>query len=198
MRIGLDLDGTILDSRPRHKLALEEACERLSVELPAGLSENYVSEKSDGYTGLDVLRKYNVRQAEQVSAYWMGIIENPSMLSQDKLYPDVKLILDKLYMGNVLYLVTARRYNDRVLDQIHKASIGTCFKDIIIVSNDNYKNVGVRKGMATQSYNLSLVIGDTESDCEWADYVGAEFRPVTSGFRSEAYWAARNIKAYSR
>jgi phosphoglycolate phosphatase-like HAD superfamily hydrolase len=196
-KIGVDFDGTLLDSRPRHKIALLKASEILNISLPSGLANNYVNEKSYGFSGLQVLKKYNVDKAKELHGLWVNIIEDESMLAQDKLYPGVKEYLEAIYKENEIYLVTARTYKSRTLDQLRILGIDKLFSDIFVIEIKQNVKIGELKSKATKKYNIEYVIGDTETDLEWANLSKAEFRPVICGFRNKSYWESKGIPVYA-
>jgi phosphoglycolate phosphatase-like HAD superfamily hydrolase len=200
MRIGIDLDGTILDSKKRHVQALILAAERENVILPSKLIESFVNEKSSGYTGLEVLKKYKVPNKDKIINNWIQLIETESLLSLDNLYPNVEKLLCKYTsIGMKFYLVTKRKNVEGTINQIKSLGINKYFEAVHIV-NPNFElntHSSSLKAKCTEEYNLDCVIGDTEDDYEWAKVLNIKFYALSYGFRNEYFWAKNNIKCYS-
>jgi len=197
MNIGIDFDGTVLDSRKRHSVALLKASQSLEVLLPAKLVQNFVNEKAIGISGLEVLKKYNIENADKLYSMWISIIEDESMLAYDKLYRGVKEHLELVCENYNLYLVTARTYKKRALDQIHRFGLEKIFSDVFIIETKNNIFIGQSKSEKTKKCNIQCVIGDTEIDMKWAEFSGAEFRAVTCGFRNKSFWMTKCDSIYS-
>ncbi|WP_161491027.1 MULTISPECIES: HAD family hydrolase [Anoxybacillaceae] len=200
MKIGIDLDGTILDSRERHKQALILASKKENVILPSKLVSSFVSEKSFGCTGLEVLKKYNIPNNKKIIENWIEIIEEGSLLSLDILYPDAEDLLFKYKaMGIEFYLVTKRKNTEGVINQIKRLGISHYFRAIHVVdpnfeSNKEFKSI---KAKYTREYHLDCVVGDTEDDYEWAKALNIKFYAISHGFRNNQFWEEKGIKSYS-
>ncbi len=44
---------------------------------------------------------------------------------------------------------------------------------------------------------LTVVVGDSETDLEWAEKLGVKFLAVSTGARSEEYWRRRGVAAHA-
>lgn len=192
MRIGIDLDGTILNSRERHTQALLLASRKENVNLPSKLINSFVSEKSYGCSGIEVLKKYNIPNTKKIIENWIDIIEEDSLLSLDILYPDVKYLLSKYQsMGIEFYLVTKRKNTEGVVKQMESLGISHYFRAIHVV------NLASNKAKYTREYKLHGVVGDTEDDYEWAKALQTKFYAVSYGFRNDQFWRKKGVTPFS-
>jgi phosphoglycolate phosphatase-like HAD superfamily hydrolase len=200
MNIGLDLDGTLLDSRERHRVALLRAAEEERVTLPAGLAESFVREKAAGFSGVEVLNRHGVSRAAAIGERWVALIELEGLLDLDRLYPGaLEVLAQAAAQGIDFHLVTARRNRESAACQIRSLGLEQHCRSIHIVdpsSPEAAGRAGVAKARATRCYGLNAVIGDSEVDWEWARLIGVGFYPVSYGFRNDGFWLGRGLSAY--
>jgi Predicted phosphatases len=197
LRIGLDLDGTLTETAPRHKAALLLAARSLGVELSASFAETYYEEKRNGISGKHVLLRHGIPNAEEISKLWIEIVENEPLLRTDSLFP---LVLSKLKTvaasGAQFYLVTGRQHESRALRQIKALGIDA------VVSRSFVARVNIKgrrelgKHELTRCLGLNAVIGDSEADQAWAHDVDARFYAVECGIRSRNFWEQRRTASY--
>jgi phosphoglycolate phosphatase-like HAD superfamily hydrolase len=194
MLIGLDLDGTVLDSRLRHSAALREAASAFGVCLSEEDVSAYSRLKLDGLNGLAALRQLEIAKAESISQRWSEIIENEDLLALDKLYEDVPVALQKATAaGDTFVMVTARRKQDAARKQIAALGLNAFMHEILIVDP---RDASACKVAATRHHDLQAIVGDTEADLVWATTLHVEFYASSFGFRSRRYWDGRNIASY--
>lgn len=194
MLIGLDLDGTLLDSRPRHMVALLQVAEALAVSLSESDAHAYFRLKCNGANGIEALRQLGIPAAEDISRGWIEIIESEEMLALDLLYPDTLDTLNQQRArSNAFVLVTSRQNPAAVQRQIAMFGLEEYLEEIVIVDpRDSVRT----KAAVTRHHNLSVIVGDTEIDCQWAKDLGAKFYASSFGFRSQSYWQKRQISSY--
>jgi len=195
MRIGLDLDGTLLDSRLRHTVALRKAAGSLAVPLTEEDAQRYLQLKCDGASGLDALRQLRIPQAESISKRWVEIIESEDMLALDQLYPDTREALARQQsLQTEFILVTGRQDPAAVRRQISKLGLEGFLREIIVVDPRDRAHP---KAEVTRTHELRAVAGDTESDFQWAHDLGVNFHASAFGFRSQSYWNRRGVVSYA-
>ena len=193
LHVGLDLDGTLVDSRSRHGRALAAAEVSLECELPHGLIANYVALKSDGRSGLKVLKASGIPDADKLIARWAEIIESDEFLLQDALYRGVTGELKKhAARGMVFYIVTSRQRRGAVLRQIEELGLGKVIEHTYVVQPGG----SATKGRASEHLELCAVVGDTEVDWEWSRELTVDFFPLDWGFRNRAFWLERGVKPW--
>jgi|GEM_PF-1675339 len=192
--IGLDFDGTILDSRRRHVVALRLAAEQLAEPLSEGVAEAYLHLKCSGASGVDALRKLGVSAAESLAQRWTKLIESDEMLSLDRLYPNVLKSLERhRALGYAFVLVTGRQRAEAARRQVAHFGLSRHLCETIVVDPLSRSET---KAMVTQDHGLEGVVGDTEVDLQWALDLNIAFHATSFGFRDEAFWSNRGVKCY--
>lgn len=189
-KIAFDLDGTLLDSRERHSIVMDIVLRENNIHLD---TKDLVKFKSEKRNNLDWLYANNIEKniAEKINSEWITKIENEEYLLNDKLYPNVVEILKKLSKDNLLYIITARKSSENVIQQIKNLGIHSYFEDIIVVTG---KNVELQKANALRQKGIQIMIGDTEVDYEAAMLANCKFYASKEGFRSESFWKNKNIE----
>src|SRR5688572_10009778 len=110
MKIGIDLDGTILTCKPRHVNVLYSILK--SHELFVDM-EGVWEMKQNGMSTFDALKNYlkDEKLAKHISETWISLIESPFYLNFDTIIPRAQIkILDWLNHGYELHLISARSY----------------------------------------------------------------------------------------
>jgi phosphoglycolate phosphatase-like HAD superfamily hydrolase len=197
LRIGLDLDGTLIETSARHKIALDEAARSLGVKLLAEFLEIYYQEKRNGVSGKQVLLHHGIPKADEISRLWIENVENELLLRTDSLFP---LVLNKLKamvgFGAQFYLVTGRQHQARALRQIKALGIGAVMNQSFVAKVNEKGERQLTKSELTRNLGLNAVIGDSEVDEEWARDINAQFYAVECGIRSNKFWQQRHTISY--
>jgi phosphoglycolate phosphatase-like HAD superfamily hydrolase len=195
MTIGLDLDGTLLDSRLRHVATLRRVVESLALPLTEHDAHAYFRLKCDGATGIEALRRLDIPRAEEINGQWISLIESDEMLALDRLYPDTLTALRQRHArGDNFILVTGRQKPAMARRQIASLGLEEFLREIIVVDPRDRSQT---KARATSSYALDAVVGDTEIDFQWAEELGVPFHASGFGFRSQAYWRGRQVTSHA-
>ena len=193
--LGLDLDGTLLDSRLRHVIALQHAAKALAVPLSEAQVQTYSLLKSNGSSGIEALQQLRISAAKEISQRWVEIIESEEMLAADRLYSDTITALKRAQdQGYSFVLVTGRQNPEAARHQIASLGLKDFFREIFVV---NLQNRLQSKATVTRGYNLSAIVGDTEVDSKWAFDLGVEFYASSFGFRSKNFWDNRQVISYA-
>lgn len=195
--IFLDLDGTLLDSRERHIVVLENAlkeCNIYDIDL-----SSYMSYKANGNRTIDFLKKkleLNSEVSEKIADIWRFTIEEEKYLERDVLYEDsvpfLKLIKER---GYKTIIVSARKNREYIIKKIKTSAIDCLIDDIIIVSPFNATNEKFMAFIRSKDEN-SVCIGDTEVDYEAGKKAEILTFMLNRGFRSKEYWDKKNIQSY--
>lgn len=182
MKIGLDLDGTILDCRPRQTQLLAVLCRAFALAVDI---ERYWSLKREGCSNRVALVRLGVNEAiaDNVASLWERAVEDVAWLRFDPLLPNAKETLGYWYkQGHSLHLISARRNHANAYQQLRVLGLDF-FKSIEFV--DPFK-VGAKQP-ALAELRPDVYIGDTERDAHCADAVGVRSILVSSGLRDKAY-----------
>ena len=191
-RIAFDFDGTLLDSRIRHEMVMSDVLKKHGIILDAS---DLVSFKAEGLNNIAWLLSKGIAKdvAKSINLEWVSLIENEDYLKSDILYPDTLELLDCLSKENGLYLVTARNNKEGALKQINELSIHQYFTKIVIV--DSNSESSALKARNLSEIEADVFVGDTESDYEAALTAHCEFKALSGGFRSEAYWGKKGLQS---
>ena len=196
--IFLDLDGTLLDSRERHMVVLENALKECNV-FGCDLS-NYVEYKANGNRTIDFLEKelkLNSDISEKITEVWKRTIEEEQYLKIDTLYGDtvafLNIVKDK---GYKTIIVSARQNKDYAMKGIKTSEINYLINDVIIVSPFNAISEKLSALMQNKE-EFSVYIGDTEIDYEAGKRAEILTFILNRGFRSKEYWDKKNIQSYN-
>ena len=183
----LDLDGPVLDGRYRHFACYSKILSKYGYS-PVSIDAywNMKRERKDRRQQLAVSgadKTYDSFLTE-----WMNLIEEPEMLSLDKLQPGVMAKLQKWQeSGLCLVLATMRRYPERLYEQLRHMGLDIYFKHIVVC---DYRIGGAGKAQNVKDAVPDLVpedtlwIGDTEADIEAARILGVHVLAITSGLRT--------------
>lgn len=180
--IAFDLDGTLLDSRLRHKQVMDAVLAQFGLKID---TSDLVEFKSYGKNNIDFLLSKHVEEknARAIQQKWIELIENEEYLCTDKLYPDALSILEEYAKDNDLILLTARNNKLGTYAQLENLKIKKYFKEIFIVPADI--DSAQNKAEILQSQNVVLLVGDTASDATAAKTAGIEFKFHENGFHKK-------------
>lgn len=194
-RIAFDLDGTLLDSRKRHKIVMDDVLRESGILLD---TTNLISYKADGHNNLEWLKKNGIaaRVAENINKRWITLIEDECYLREDNLYEGVEKLLSELSKTNTLYLITARNNKKSAEQQITQLGIRKYFDDVYVVASS--KQTSDDKAAILKHNSIDIFIGDTESDFKSAQLANCSFIATTFGFRAAKYWANYKVRTIDK
>lgn len=181
MNIFFDLDGTILDSKPR----LYHLFQFLVPESKFSFND-YWNLKKEKVSHSEILVKYFYFDKDRISQFiieWMALIEAPEWISYDKPFEGISEYLSNLQINNELYIVTARQSKDIAMDQLKEMGLKYYFKDVFVTCQKNEKYDLINNRMKVS--NLDWIIGDTGKDIITGKKLGIKTAAVLSGFLSE-------------
>ena len=196
----MDLDGTLIDSRKRHAIVMQEALAHTKRNLN---SEEYLNYKAEGNSGLKYLTEVmgiDMSDAREIQQEWKARIEFSGYLLTDELYPDAVSFLNTVFeKGGVIFL-TARKNRTGLDGEIKRLAI-LPYADYTIVADPDDAMSQKEKALQVikEAYPKAelTVIGDTENEYELAEKLGLESRILNCGFRSASYWEKRGVKTYA-
>ena len=182
MKIGLDLDGTILDCKPRQTRLLAALCRACALSVD---TEQYWCLKREGCSNRAALARMGVdeRRADALAALWEHAVEDVCWLGFDPLLPFAVETLHRWRgNGHSLHLLSARRNHTNAHQQLRVLGLD-CFTSIDFV--DPFEAHAKRSALA--DLRLDVYIGDTERDAQCADAARVPPLLVSSGLRDAAY-----------
>lgn len=184
--IAFDFDGTLLDSRERHKVVLNDVLKQYNIKLD---TSDLIYFKSNNKNNIDYLISKGIEDnlAQKIQIKWIENIEKEEYLALDVLYNNTIEILKKYSSENDLVLVTARNNEFGLQNQIDKFDLRKYFKEIFVVNSG--KNVAEIKAEILRKENAIKFIGDTLSDKKAAGLANVAFEHFNDGFHSrEVIW----------
>ena len=181
--VAFDLDGTLLDSRARHGVVLQDILSKYEIELD---TSDLISFKREGKNNISWLESKGVDAvlARQVQKEWIEHIESPEYLVLDRLYEDSEELLQE-YDGCKRILITARSQENAVREQVKLLGLEPWFDEVFVVPS--CETTSQLKADVLKEQNALLMIGDTKSDAEAAHKAGIGYRHIDHGFHSRTF-----------
>jgi len=178
-----DLDGTLLDSRERHRVVLDKVLKDEGIEIDTSDLINFKRTGRNNYEYL-ISKGVNETVSQRVQDSWISNIESKEYLKLDRLYPYCKELL-KEYSDYRLILLTARSNVKNALEQIEELGLKKYFEEIIVVPNG--KLVAEEKASVLRNKGAILMIGDTKLDYKATQMVNIEYKHMNEGFHRAEY-----------
>lgn len=179
MTIFFDLDGTLVDSKPRLYHLFQELVPQSTFTF-----NEYWSLKQKKISHSQILRKYFKFTPNDILVFeqdWMCKIESDEFLKFDSPIDGIYEYLLLLKESGVrLYIVTARQFKDKVLEQIGRFGWNNIFVDIL-VTEQKLTKVELIQSVLNKS-ELACIIGDTGKDIQVGKYLAIKTVAVLSGF----------------
>lgn len=182
-KIAFDLDGTLLDSKNRHKMVMLDVLQSYGIDIDVS---DLIEYKIHGQNNLSWLASKEIddKTAEKIHADWIANIEDEKYLLSDILYPHVFDLLKKLSTENDLFLITARHNKALALKQINRLGLSQYLQPIVVSPQGEVSKL---KALELVKHDISIYVGDTELDYKAAMIAKCNFYAVTSGFRSDSF-----------
>lgn len=178
MNLFFDLDGTLLDSKPRLYHLFQHLVPSSSFTF-----DEYWQLKKDKINHRAILHKhfkYDEKAISQFEKEWMSKIEDPEWLKYDVPIKGVTEFLKLLTVENDIYLVTARQFEHVLLTQVKQHGWDALFTGIFVTAQKNQKHELIERGVVTS--NKDWFIGDTGKDIETGKILGMRTAAVLTGF----------------
>jgi phosphoglycolate phosphatase-like HAD superfamily hydrolase len=185
MVLALDLDGTLIDARPRQVEVAHHAVKELGA---LALNERLFWEcKRAGASTEQALVQlgYPLGFAADVARLWKRDIESKRWLAHDRPLPGVAIVLRRLRAQRITVLVlTARQRSESARRSIEIAGLARLVDELLVV--DPAKAASSKAKLLMDRDALAF-IGDTASDGMAAAAAGVRFVAVTTGQRAHGY-----------
>jgi phosphoglycolate phosphatase len=182
INIIFDLDGTLIDSKPR----LYRLFQHLVPESKLSHTE-YWAYKKNKVSNEAILKNefgFNEVKIRNFGANWMKYIEAPEFIAHDKILPGVHETLDRLSKNAALHVCTARQYKQTAIDQLNRLSLLNYFKSVMVTEQTKSKNELIMASVPRLS-PTDWIIGDTGKDIQVGHALGIKTCGVLSGFLNE-------------
>lgn len=180
--IAFDWDGTLLDSRFRHKIVMDYVLHKFNITLD---TSDLVEFKRDGKNNIDFLLTKGIDKelAEKIQSAWIDCIEKEEFLVFDTLYPETTEILQTYALNNDLILISARNNKTGFEKQLQDKGVLHFFKKTFVVPSD--KEADRHKSDILKQTKAVLMVGDTRVDFKAADMAKINFQFHENGFHKK-------------
>jgi phosphoglycolate phosphatase-like HAD superfamily hydrolase len=192
MTLFLDLDGLILDVSERYY--------RVHAKILAGFGLNsidkqtYWNSKRDRQPVRALLVEGGVSLDEDAyRMLWLETIESDEYLVSDRIFEGATEVLQELAREHSLVLVTLRRRELAVQDQIRNLGLERFFTAVLTAPPTSRDSWRVKRNLVDSSGlvdALSWIAGDTEVDVLAGKSLGLTTAAVLSGIRNERHLRA--------
>jgi phosphoglycolate phosphatase len=181
MNLIFDLDGTLIDSRPRLYSLYRQLVPDTKLDF-----ERYWNFKRSKTPHSQLLRDHEGFGDTQISQFeveWMALIETPKLLALDINFPGMPQALERLARQATLHVCTARQLHEPVLEQMERLGLAKYFRNILVTLQHYPKESLIAANVADLS-PMDWMIGDTGKDIEVGRTLGIRTCAVLSGFLS--------------
>lgn len=181
MNLIFDLDGTLINSRPR----LYQLFQKLVPESKLSY-DSYWSFKQEKISNETILAQefgYDNAAISRFVASWLDLIEAPEFLALDKNLPGMHAALSRLSKQAQLHVCTARQHRKPVVDQLHSLELLHFFESVMVTeqSRGKVELVTALSNLGPQDW----IIGDTGNDIQVGKALGIKTCAVLTGFLSK-------------
>ncbi|WP_300315514.1 HAD family hydrolase [uncultured Psychrobacter sp.] len=186
MRIGFDLDGTLISCQPKHCVLMTTIAKAFEVDFVATM---YWQDKRAGLNNKQALINQGISGATAIAmnSTWISQIETMAWARFDAVFDHARSLLERLkHDGHTLHLVSARNHIPNARVQLNVLGMTHLFDSVDFVSLQSKKS----KAFYFEKRAIHCYFGDTEADFEAAKAVGVEFYPVLTGMRDRAFFSA--------
>lgn len=183
MRIGLDLDGTLISCRQKQTALMKALI--IAHDKKVNL-DRFWSYKRAGLNNIQALELCDIDKsfAETLNKQWVEQIESMQWMSLDSVFQEAIYFLEKIYSNkNSLHLISARNFKKISFLQLRTLNLEKYFESVDYVSEclgENKKNKMLQR-------KIDVYIGDTEQDYNMAVSAGVKPILVSSGMRDENF-----------
>lgn len=180
--IFFDLDGTLLNSKERLYQLFNDLTNNTILSF-----DEYWKLKKTMHSNQWILENHFHLTNLEINSFtkeWMLKIEDDKYLDFDFVFDDVVPTLKSLNKFN-LYIVTARQFKDKTINQLNNLGISQFFKDVLVTENKSSKSNLIRMKEIDLS-NKCFLVGDTGEDVKTAKELGLFSIAILTGFRNKS------------
>ena len=184
--IFLDLDGTLLDTSPRHYKLYQDILNKKGVSESKVSLEKFWNMKRAGIKTRDILpASFPEEVIVSFEEEWLQKIEKKSYLQYDEPFPKTEKVLSCLNKEFDLVLVTLRNNTENLHWELSKLGLQNYFKAIIC--GEGPKKKLVEDYLMDNPDEKCIIIGDTEEDIKTGLELEITTISVTWGIRSRGF-----------
>lgn len=183
MNLVFDLDGTLIDSRPRLFTLFSELAPDSGLDFEA-----YWNLKRAKVSHEQILTQRLGYSRERLSAFvetWMARIETPAVLALDENFPGMHAALERLGQQGRLHVCTARQHRQAALDQLERLGLLPYFSTVMVTQQTDGKDTLIAHHLPDLSPR-DWMLGDTGKDIQVGKTLGMRTCGVLSGFLNRA------------
>lgn len=185
MNIFVDLDGTLLNISEKYYRLYYDLCTRYNLKLFQ--RNRYWGLRRNGKSFIDVItQNNNIIETNLILNEYLTQIEDMNYLQYDSLFPGVLSFLYSIQDTCNLVLLTNRKIEKTLYNQLDVLNIKKYFNDILL-QNDIHKDLNkseIIKKNYLKSVQNSIIIGDSEEDILSAKKLNISSYAVLSGIRN--------------
>lgn len=179
MNIVFDLDGTLINSKPRlyNLFQLLVPSSTLSYDEYWAFKENKITHEKI------LANQFGYQEAAiaQFVKQWMDLIETPAFLALDTNFPGIHDTLAGLSEQAQLLVCTARQHRKPVLEQLERLGLLPFFSHVLVTERRHSKDDLIRHQCPELNGN-DWMIGDTGEDVKVGKSLQIKTCAVLSGF----------------
>jgi len=177
MKLFFDLDGTILDAKPRLYLLFQHLIPQSTLTFEAywELKQNKINHQQI----LSSIFRFSKQDFTAFENQWMNLIEAEEWLKLDCLFPKALEKLGELKSQHQIFIVTARQSISNVSNQLTKLGLENLIDEVLVTEQKREKDELIR---TLQPSHEDWIIGDTGKDILTGKKLGIRTAAVTSGF----------------
>jgi phosphoglycolate phosphatase len=181
MKLFFDLDGTLIDAKPRlYKLFCDLVeSEQLSFDQYWDLKRSKIGHE----TILKTHFSYSKKNIDDFNSTWLSLIETNQYLKLDSPFSGVQEFLKKLAEQHSIYIVTARQFEFSANLQIQQFGWDKIISGLFVTSQKEEKSVVIHA--KTSCNSTDWMIGDTGKDIQAGKILGMKTAAVLSGFQNK-------------
>lgn len=189
MNIIFDLDGTLIDSKPRLYYLFQQLAPRskLSYEQYWAFKEN----KTSNETILASELSYTKQDVAVFVKEWMALIESPELLQLDTSFSYTHDTLTRLQQQATLHLCTARQLRETAFEQLARLNLLPFFDQVLVTEQKRTKE-DLIKAHVSELCSQDWILGDTGKDVQVGKALAIKTCAVLSGFLNE-----KSLRAYN-
>jgi phosphoglycolate phosphatase len=179
LNIIFDLDGTLIDSKPRLYRLFQYLVpsSQLSYEEYWKLKQNKISHQ----TILTSQMGYKDQEITKFMSDWMKLIETPEFLKLDAAFPGMRSTLSRLKESATLHVCTARQFREPVLEQLESIGLLPFISQTLVTLQKYSKETLIDQHVEGRSSD-DWILGDTGKDIQIGKLLGMRTCAVLSGF----------------
>ncbi len=184
MKIGIDFDGTIVDSKNKQMQLLNMICNAYEIKLDL---DAFWEKKRTGLSNTKILESINVQKKDiqEISKHWINQVESQYWSKFDTIFSDSKSFLTHLKNnGHTIHLITARQNTINLEQQLKYLGLNFFLDSYHVV---HHPQVDFKKSQIILDQQIELFIGDTETDYTASKLSNIIFLGVSTGIRSKEF-----------